>query len=114
MRGARGAMAWIFLLLAIVFEIAGTALLKLSDGFARPLFGVAAMVSYTSSFWFLAPALKTIPVGVAYAIWAGVGILAAAVIGWLFFEQRLAAAQYSFILLILIGAIGLRLTTAGA
>ncbi len=104
-------MAWIYLLAAIAFEIAGTAVLKLSDGFEKPAYGFGALALYSGSFWFLAPALKTIPVGVAYAIWAGVGIFAAAVIGWLFFGQRLGPMQYGFIVLILIGAVGLRLTT---
>ena len=103
--------AWLLLLVAIAFEIVGTTLLKLSDGFAKPLLGVLAISAYSASFWFFAPAINTIPVGVAYAIWAGVGILAITAIGALFFEQRLALLQDHFISLILIGAVGLRLTT---
>ena len=103
--------AWISLLIAIAFEIAGTAALKLSNDFERPLIGLGAIALYTTSLIFLAPALKTIPIGIAYAIWAGVGILAVALIGFFFFEQRLATPQYVFIALILIGAVGLRLTT---
>ena len=59
-----------------------------------------------------APALKVIPVGVAYAIWAGIGIVAAALIGTLAFNERLGAAQLVCIALVLIGAAGLRLTTS--
>lgn len=103
--------AWVSLLLAIVFEIIGTALLKLSNGFSEAGWGLMAILAYCGSFWFLAPALKTIPIGVAYAIWAGVGIVAVAVIGFVFFEQRLQFLQYLFITMILIGAVGLRLTT---
>lgn len=103
--------AWIMLLLAVAFEIAGTALLKLSDGFARWEWGALAVGAYILSLWFFAPALKTIPVGIAYAVWAGLGILAAAVIGGVFFNQQLDLVQYLCIALILIGAVGLRLTT---
>ncbi len=104
--------AWLYLLIAIGFEIGGTTLLKMSDGFEKPMIGMVSIGLYTASLWFLAPALKTIPVGIAYAIWAGVGIVAVALIGFVFFQQRLGLSQYLFISLILIGAVGLRLTTA--
>jgi multidrug transporter EmrE-like cation transporter len=103
--------AWILLVIAIAFEIAGTSLLKASDGFARWGLGLASMACYWVCFGFLAAAIKTIPVGVAYAIWSGVGIVAIALIGWLVFRQSLSLAQSGFIALILIGAIGLNLTT---
>ena len=105
--------AWLSLLIAIAFEILGTSLLKLSNGFERWHWGMLAIASYWGSFWFLAPAIKTIPIGVAYAIWAGVGIVAVAIIGFFFFEQRLSFLQYLFIAMILMGAVGLRLTTEG-
>ncbi len=103
--------AWISLLIAIGFEILGTSLLKLSEGFEKTLWGMLAIAAYWVSFWFLAPALKAIPIGVAYAIWAGVGIAAVAVIGFFAFGHRLHLLQYFFMALILIGAVGLRLTT---
>ncbi|MEO0983533.1 MAG: multidrug efflux SMR transporter [Pseudomonadota bacterium] len=103
--------AWVLLLIAVSFEVAGTTLLKMSEGFEKPLIGFGAIAAYSTSFWFFAPAIKVIPVGVAYAVWAGLGIMAAAVIGLLLFGQKLGPPQYLFILLILIGAIGLRLTT---
>ncbi|MHA7871652.1 MAG: DMT family transporter [Hyphococcus sp.] len=103
--------AWIALLLAIGFEILGTSFLKLSDGFEKLHWGGLSLLCYYGSFFFLAPAIKVIPIGVAYAIWAGVGIVAVAIVGFFFFEQRLAFLQYLFIAMILIGAVGLRLTT---
>lgn len=102
---------WILLAIAITFEIAGTSLLKASDGFARWGLGMASMACYWVCFGFLAAAIKTIPVGVAYAIWSGVGIVAIALIGWVVFRQALSMSQTGFIVLILIGAIGLNLTT---
>jgi multidrug transporter EmrE-like cation transporter len=103
--------AWVLLAIAIAFEIAGTSLLKASDGFARWGLGMASMACYWVCFGFLAAAIKTIPVGIAYAIWSGVGIIAIALIGWLVFRQSLTLLQTGCIVLILVGAIGLNLTT---
>lgn len=103
--------AWAFLGIAIAFEIAGTSLLKASDGFTKYWIGGLSIACYSISFWFLAIVLTKIPVGVAYAIWSGAGIAAIALIGWLVFRQGLSVAQIGFIALILVGAIGLNLTT---
>lgn len=102
---------WLLLALAIALEIAGTTLLKLSQGFARPWIGAMSIAAYALCFWLLAFAITRIPVGVAYAIWSGVGILAIALIGWVAFRQSLSPAQIGFIALILIGVIGLNLST---
>jgi small multidrug resistance pump len=103
---------WALLGFAIALEIAATTLLKLSNGFERPLYGAASIVLYSACFWALAPALKVLPVGVVYAIWAGAGIAIIALIGAFFFKQTLEAHHYLFIAMIAGGAIGLRLTTA--
>jgi len=103
--------AWIYLGVAIIFEVIGTVLLKLSDGFEKIGFGMLAIACYSICFWFFAPALKIIPAGVAYAIWAGFGILSITLIGLAFFGQKLTLLNYGFVFLILIGAIGLNLTT---
>jgi multidrug transporter EmrE-like cation transporter len=103
--------AWILLAIAIAFEIAGTSLLKASNGFSRVGLGIASMACYWVCFGFLAVAMKSIPVGVTYAVWSGVGIVAITIIGWLVFKQSLNATQIGFIALILVGAIGLNLTT---
>ncbi|MEM6303348.1 MAG: multidrug efflux SMR transporter [Pseudomonadota bacterium] len=102
---------WLFLSFAIVMEIAGTFLLKLSEGFTKYWWGWAAIACYTGCFWLLAPALKDLPVGVVYALWAGIGIIGASILGLVFFQERLALLQYGFIALILVGAVGLRVTT---
>ncbi len=105
---------WYYLLGAIALEVAGTFLLKLSNGFEKWHWGTLSILCYSACFWVLAPALKVIPVGVAYAIWAGLGIVAAAVIGLFAFNEKLGALQLLFIGLVLAGAIGLRLTTTSA
>lgn len=103
--------AWLFLAGAIALEVTGTFLLKLSNGFENWRWGALSIACYSACFWFLAPAMKVLPVGVVYAIWAGIGILAAAIIGIFAFDEKLGALQYGFIALILIGAVGLNLTT---
>ncbi|MEM8918220.1 MAG: multidrug efflux SMR transporter [Pseudomonadota bacterium] len=103
---------WGYLAVAIALEIVATTLLKLSDGFAKWHWGVLSITCYSACFWVLAPALKTLPVGVVYAIWSGAGIVAITIIGAFFFDERLAFLQFLFIALILIGAVGLQLTTS--
>ena len=105
--------AWAFLAAAIALEVSGTFLLKLSNGFERPLWGTLSILCYSACFWVLAPAMKALPVGVVYAVWSGVGIVAAALIGLLAFGERLGAVQLLCIALILAGAVGLRLGPAG-
>ncbi len=102
---------WIFLALAIALEVTGTFLLKLSNGFEKWQWGALSIFCYSACFWVLAPAMKALPVGVVYAIWAGVGIVAAALIGIFAFDEKLGLAQYLCIALVLIGAVGLRMTT---
>ena len=104
---------WAFLGFAIALEVLGTFLLKLSDGFEKPLWGGLSIAGYSACFWALAPAMKALPVGVVYAIWSGVGIVAASLIGLFAFDERLGALQFLFIAMIMIGAVGLQLTASG-
>ncbi|GAA4035254.1 DMT family transporter [Parerythrobacter jejuensis] len=106
--------AWIFLGIAIALEVTGTFLLKLSDGFEKWHWGMLSILCYSACFWVLAPAMKVLPVGVVYAVWAGVGIVAATAIGVFAFDEKLAAIQYFCIVLVLVGAVGLKLTTAAS
>jgi len=103
--------AWVLLALAIAFEIAGTSLLKASHGFTKPVFGMASMACYGLCFWLLAFAFTRIPIGIAYAIWSGVGVVAIALIGWLAFRQSLSLYQTGFILMTIVGTTGLYLVT---
>lgn len=105
---------WLFLALAIVGEIVGTAALKASDGFARLGYGLVAVAGYGVALFFLSLALRAIPVGVAYAIWSGVGVAAITLIGWVAFGQRLDAAALFGIALIIAGVVVLNtLSSAG-
>jgi small multidrug resistance pump len=104
--------ASLFLAAAIALEVTGTFLLKLSNGFEKWHWGALSIFCYSACFWVLAPAMKVLPVGIVYAVWAGVGIVAAALIGVFAFGERLAPVQMVCMALVLVGAVGLRLTTA--
>lgn len=96
---------WVFLSIAIVSEVVGTSALKATQGFTRLWPSLIVIVGYTTAFYFLSLTLKTIPVGVAYAIWSGVGIALITLIAWLFFGQKLDAAAMIGILLIVAGVV---------
>jgi len=80
---------WLILALAIVAEVIGTSSLKASDGFTKPLPTLLVIVGFATAFYCLSITLKVIPVGVAYAVWAGAGIVLITVAAWLFFGQKL-------------------------
>lgn len=80
---------WLYLAAAIIGEVIATSTLKSSEGFTRVAPSVVVVLGYGVSFYFMSLALKTIPVGIVYAIWAGVGIVLVAAIGWLMHGQKL-------------------------
>ena len=80
---------WILLFIAIVSEVIATSCLKATEGFTRLWPSLIVVVGYLLAFYFLSLTLRTIPVGIAYAIWSGVGIVLIALSGWLFLGQAL-------------------------
>lgn len=82
-------MNYIFLTLAIFAEVIGTTFMKSSDGFTKLVPSIVTIIAYGVAFYFLSQTLKTIPTGIAYAIWSGVGIVLIAAAAWLFQGQRL-------------------------
>lgn len=98
-------MHWIYLTLAIVCEVAGTTALKAADGFTRPLPVVIVVFGYLAAFAFLGLSLRSLPVGIAYAIWAAVGMMLVAISGWLAFDERLDAWAIAGIALIVAGVV---------
>jgi small multidrug resistance pump len=96
-------MSWIFLVGAIFFEVAGTTFLKLSNGFSRLVPVVFMFLFYIASLSLLSLALKKIEVGVAYAIWSGVGTATITLIGVLFFRESLNIVKIGGILLVIAG-----------
>ena len=80
---------WVYLITAIVSEVIATSALKASTGFTKPLPSTVVVIGYLVSFYFLSLTLKTIPVGIAYAIWSGVGVVLISVVAWLLYGQKL-------------------------
>jgi quaternary ammonium compound-resistance protein SugE len=104
-------MAWLYLLIAGLLEIAWAIGLKYTDGFTRlvpSLWTVSAMVA---SLFFLGLALKTLPVGTAYAVWTGIGTVGVAILGMVLFAEPATAGRLGCIALIVAGIVGLKLVT---
>ncbi len=107
-------MPWLHLLVAIAGEVIGTTALKASDGFTRPGPVVLVVIGYAIAFYFLALVLRTVPLGVTYAIWSGVGVAAVTLIGWLVYGQRLDLPAVLGIGLIVAGVLVLNLWSVAA
>lgn len=99
---------WLYLTLAILSEVAATSFLKSSEGFTKLWPSLVVVVGYCLAFYFLSLTLDTIPIGVAYAIWSGVGIASLAIISVLFFDQKIDAAAVLGMALIITGVVILR------
>ena len=84
-------MNYVYLILAIIAEVIGTTFMKQSEGFTKLVPGLITAAAYVVAFYFLSLTLKTIPTGIAYAIWSGVGIVLIAAVAWLFQGQKLDA-----------------------
>lgn len=102
---------WLILACAIVLEVAGTTFLKLSDGF-RNIGAVVTMgLFYAASFFCLSLIVKQVSMGLAYAIWAGVGTILIAIVGHVVLGDRLTWQQGLFIVIVAIGVAGLKMTS---
>ncbi len=82
-------MTYVFLFCAIVAEVIGTSALKAANGFTNLVPSVVVVLGYAAAFYFLSLTLRTMPVGVAYAIWSGLGIVLISLVGWLVYKQTL-------------------------
>lgn len=102
--------AWLFLALAIAAEVAATSALKASDGFSRLQPSLLVVLGYGLAFYLLALTLRSIPVGVAYAIWSGLGTVLVALAAWWLYDQRLDAATLAGIALIVAGVLVMNLS----
>ncbi|MET0005674.1 MAG: quaternary ammonium compound efflux SMR transporter SugE [Candidatus Thiodiazotropha sp.] len=105
-------MAWIYLVVAGLFECGWAIGLKYTEGFTKPvpsLFTISAMVI---SFWLLSVAMKTIPVGTAYAVWTGIGAVGVAVLGMVMFGESRDILRIVSLLLIVSGIVGLKLISS--
>lgn len=105
-------MAWIFLLIAGVFEVVWAISLKYTEGFTKLWPTVVTIIGMVISFYFLSAAIKTLPIGTAYAIWTGIGALGAVIMGIILFNEPRSAARLIFVGCILVGIIGLKVTSS--
>ena len=105
-------MKWIMLLIAGVTEVTWAVAMKAADGFTKTVPSVITVVGYILSAVFLSMALKELPLGTAYAMWKGFGIVGTAVLGVLLFHETMNITQVICVLLIVTGIVGLKLTSA--
>ena len=105
---------WFYLGLAIASEVAATASLKASEGFSKPVPSVVGLVGYAAAFYFLSLTLEDIPLGVAYAVWSGVGVATITLISVVYMDQKIDAGGVVGIGLIVLGVIVLRLFSQSA
>ena len=101
-------MAWIYLFIAGLFEIGWAVGLKYTEGFTKLWPSVITIFGMILSFYFLSTAVKTIPIGTAYAIWTGIGAVGTAILGIILFGESKEFMRMLFILLIVIGIVGLK------
>lgn len=97
--------SWFFLGVAIIAEVIATSSLKSSEGFTKVLPSLLVAIGYGIAFYFLSLTLKSIPIGMAYGIWAGLGIVLITLVGWLAFGQKLDVASVLGIALIVAGVV---------
>lgn len=104
-------MAWIFLVIAGLFEVVWAIGLKYTDGFTKLYPSLITFAGMGISFYFLSMAVKTLPIGTAYAIWTGIGAAGAVLLGIVLFGEPRSLLRLLFVAFILIGIIGLKATS---
>ena len=102
-------MNWLILIVAGLFEVVWATALKTSNGFRNPLADAVFVVGMALSVWLLAVAMKTIPMGTAYAVWTGIGAIGGVVVGIIAFGESASALRIASAALIVAGIVGLKL-----
>lgn len=106
-------MAWLWLFAAGFFEIVFAISLRLSEGFTKPLFTSAFLISAACAFFCLSKAMQTIPIGTAYTVWTGIGAAGVVLFGIVYFNEPATALRMTLIATLVASIIGLKLTAAG-
>lgn len=96
---------WLFLGIAITGEVLATSALKASEGFSKPIPSLVVAIGYISAFYFLSLALNSMSIGIAYAIWAGFGVVFTSIISWVIYGQRLDLPAIIGIIFIISGVV---------
>jgi small multidrug resistance pump len=107
-------MKWMYLFISILAEVVGTSALKAAEGFTKWVPSLIVVVGYGVAFYFLSVSLKSIPMGIGYAIWSGVGIVLISLIGYFVYKQALDWPAVIGIALILVGVLVIQLFSAAA
>ena len=102
--------AWLQLVLAGLLEVCWAVGLKYTDGFRKPLPTIFVLVTLAGSMLLLGSAARTLPIGTAYAVWVGIGALGAAILGIVLFREPVSALRVTFLALLLIAIVGVKLT----
>ena len=104
-------VAWIYLIIAGIFEVIWVICLKYSEGFTRLIPSIITLITMSCSFLLLSQAMKNLPMGTAYAVWTSIGTLGATALGILIFNESINPIRLICLILIVIGIIGLKLTS---
>ena len=102
-------MSWLILVLAGIAEVTWAVALKYADGFHQLIPSIITVVGYIASLLLLSKALENLPLGTAYAVWTGIGMVGTTVLGLLLFKETLSMLQVIFLLMIVVGIVGLKL-----
>lgn len=105
-------MAWIQLLFAGLLEIVWAVAMKQSEGFSKPVPSIITVVGMIASFWLLALAMRSLPLGTAYTIWTGIGAVGAFVVGIVFLGEQLSAMRIGAAVLIVSGLVLMKLSSS--
>ena len=103
-------MVWLILFISGLLEVTWATALKMSEGFTRPVPSVVVGVAAFASFWLLAYVMRSLPLGTTYAVWTGIGVVGAFVVGVVWLGDALTPLRLISVLLILAGIVGLRLS----
>lgn len=106
-------MSWLLLVFAGLLEVVWAIGLKFTNGFTKPVPSIITLVAMAASFYFLSVALRTLPLSIAYSVWVGIGMLGSIIVGFVYFKEPLSSLKLLSLLLIVIGIIGLKLSSQG-
>lgn len=104
-------MAWVALIVAGAFEVFWATMMKLSEGFSRLNFSILTLIGMAAIFFFLARSLHALSMSLAYPIWTGIGAVGSIIVGVLFFHDHLSLLTSFFVLLLIVGIIGIKVTS---
>ncbi|KAF0413930.1 DMT family transporter [Pediococcus pentosaceus] len=103
-------MTWFYLVLAGIFEVVWATTMKFSEGFSVLTYGIATAVGMIMSFVFLSLAIKQMPLSLAYPIWTGIGAVGSIIIGVILFHDQIPNITWVFIIMLIVGIIGIKMT----